>query len=53
MQFTRISQNRTKNYGEAFARSAAKRDGGIFKTRTWATREEATAAATTLGLQVI
>jgi hypothetical protein len=46
MQFTRISQNRT----EAFARSAAKRDGGIFKTRTWATREEATAA--TLGLQV-
>ena len=41
------------NYGEAFARSAAKRDGEIFKTHTWATRrEEATAAATTLGLQV-
>jgi hypothetical protein len=40
------------NYDEAFACSAAKRDGGIFKTHSWATREEATAAATTLGLQV-
>ncbi len=38
--------------GEGFARAIAKREGKIFKTCTWQTKEEAIAAATAAGYSV-